>query len=419
MFDVYLHDVRVGTLTPRGRGVRFTYDSAALTNDELPALSLSLPKRAEPFPDSQAGPFFRNLLPEQAYRRLVAAGVGTAAENSLALLGAIGGECPGAVSLWPKGSAPPANPEYQRLTADELRALFSASDRQAFATAIARGRLSLAGVQEKIALLRDESGSWHLPLKGAVTSHILKQAATAFPNVLENELFCMELAKAAGLDVAPTGLAAPEVRVFCAERFDRPPSHGPDGPARLKLHQEDFCQILRVEPDRKYEADGGPGLKKCAEVIRRHSGLPARDLERLVRWVGFNYLIGNEDAHAKNLALLYRTDGLRLTPHYDLVSTEVYAQLERKLAMKIGRSWDIRSVQRDDWRRVADALGLPWESVRTSLLELWEVLAMGYTETRVGCTRLCGESPVYEAIAGVLRRRGEKLEQELAHTRGS
>ena len=109
MFDVYLFDVRAGSLVPRGRGVRFTYTQEALEDDGLPALSVSLPKRPEPYPDSRSGPFFRNLLPEQAYRRLVAAAVGTAPDNSIALLGAIGGECPGAVSIWPAGSPPPRN----------------------------------------------------------------------------------------------------------------------------------------------------------------------------------------------------------------------------------------------------------------------------------------------------------------------
>src|SRR5881396_127080 len=71
MFDVYLYEARVGTLAPRGRGMRFTYTQQALENERLPAVSVSLPKRVDPFSDSLAGPFFRNLLPEQAFRRIV------------------------------------------------------------------------------------------------------------------------------------------------------------------------------------------------------------------------------------------------------------------------------------------------------------------------------------------------------------
>jgi serine/threonine-protein kinase HipA len=414
MFDIYLYDFPVGTLSPRGRGVRFEYSPQALENDGLPALSLSLPKRPEPFPDSRAGPFFRNLLPEQAYKRLVAAAVGTSAENSLALLGAIGGECPGAVSIWPSGSQPPDRPEYQALQEDELLALFSPSDRQAFASAITRGRLSLAGVQEKIALLRDDSRQWHLPLNGAVTSHILKQATSAFPQLLENELFCTALARAVALTVSETDVAGPGLRVFCAERFDRPRAPGSKPVPRDKLHQEDFCQILRTEPEGKYQAEGGPSLRKCAEVILQNSSLPAADLQRLVRWVGFNYLIGNEDAHAKNLALLYSPEGLQLAPHYDLVSTEIYTNLERNLAMKIGRAWDIRDVKRSDWQRFAAAVDVPWDRVRAILMNLADALTGISPEVGETCAESYGPSATYEGIASVVERRSQQLQRELS-----
>ncbi len=413
MFDIYLHDQRVGTLGPRGRGIRFTYTREALENEALPALSLSLPKEPEPFADSKAGPFFRNLLPEQAYRRLIAAAAGTTPENSLALLGAIGGECPGAVSIWPADTRPPETPEYRTMSAEELVGLFTLGDPSALANAVARGRLSLPGVQEKIALFRKDDGSWHLPRNGAVTSHILKQAAPVFANLLENELFCMALAAHSGLQVPTTGLPGHEVRVLCVERFDRLPSLEPAGSPRLKLHQEDFCQILRTEPDRKYEFDGGPGLKKCADVIRRHSGLPAADLERLVRWVGFNYLIGNEDAHAKNLALLYLDDGLRLTPHYDLVSTEVYPELQRNLAMKIGGANDIRNVQWNDWKRFARALRLPASGVKARLSEQMEAVLGSLHSTAVFCADAFGDCPIYQSIIGICERRADQLGREL------
>jgi serine/threonine-protein kinase HipA len=416
LFEVYLYDFPIGLLTPRGRGIRFSYTPDALDNDALPALSLALPKQADPFPDSRAGPFFRNLLPEQAYRRLVAAAAGMTPENSIALLGAIGGECPGAVSIWPSDAGPPNLPEYRRLALEEITELFTSGDRIALANAVTRGRLSLPGVQQKIALLEGGDESWYLPLRGAVTSHILKQATPTFADLLENELFCMALAGAIGLDVATTGLAA-DVRIFCTERFDRLPSRSQGGPARRKIHQEDLCQILSVEPERKYEFDGGPSLKKCAAVIRRHAALPAEDLERLVRWVGFNYLIGNEDAHAKNLALLYREDGLRLTPHYDLVSTEVYPDLERNLAMKIGAADDIRNVQSSDWKRLATAVALPWSEVRRWLLQVMAGVRSSVPGTIEECTSRYGEAGIYSSIAAVIEQRSQRLERELSRSR--
>jgi serine/threonine-protein kinase HipA len=408
MFDVLLYDRPIGTVVPRGRGIRFQYLPKAL---DLPhALSLALPKSPAPYPDSKAGPFFRNLLPEQSYRKLVIRATGTTGDDS-ALLGAIGGECPGAVAIWPDGTRPHSMPEYTPLSSRELAELFGRGPANDLAAAVARGRLSLPGVQEKIALLRKDDGSWCLPLHGAVTSHILKQATQGFPDLLENELLCMALAKAAGLDVASAALATPEVRIYCTERFDRP---GSSSGARQKLHQEDFCQILGIEPGNKYENDGGPGLKACAEVLRRHSALPADDLRRLTQWTAFNYLIGNEDAHAKNLALLYRTDGLHLTPFYDLVSTEVYPSLERRLAMKIGRATDIRNVQRSDWRRFAAVVRLPWPQVRAWLLEVSDTVVRSFPGTVEHCRQAFGSAEVYSRIAMIVDRHAHTLQRELA-----
>lgn len=99
---------------------------------------------------------------------------------------------------------------------------------------------------------------WHLPRQGAVTSHILKHPTEAFPELIENELFCTALARATGLDVAETGLIASDIRVFCSKRFDRLPTHDEGHSPLRKVHQEDFCQILRTEPDRKYECGFRP-----------------------------------------------------------------------------------------------------------------------------------------------------------------
>lgn len=411
VFDVFLYDRPIGTVERRGRGIRFRYSHEALADDALPGLSLALPKSPDPYPDTKAGPYFRNLLPEQAYRKLVAT-VAAKGGDYMALLGAIGGECPGAVAIWPTGTRQASTPGYSRVSPRELASLFSPGHSTDLAGAVARGRLSLPGVQEKIALLREDDGTWYLPLQGAVTSHILKQATPGFAGILENELFCMALARAAGLDVAAAHLTAPDARIYCSERFDRPPG-SPSGMKRDKLHQEDFCQILSVEPDAKYENEGGPGLKACAAVLRRHSAMPAGELKRLTQWTAFNYLVGNEDAHAKNLALLYREDGLELAPFYDLVSTLPYPGLERRLAMKVGSATDIRNVQASDWRRFALALRLPWPQVRAWLLDVSDTIVKVRAETVDRCRRAFGDSAVYAAIGEIVETQGRRLQREL------
>ena len=413
MFSVHLYDSQVGVIERRGRGIRFTYTGTILGNENVHALSISLPKRSQAYPNRQGGVFFRNLLPEQAYKRLVARAAGTTPENNLALLGAIGGECPGAVSIWPEGRHPPRVSEYQPLTDADLKAHFTPSASATLASAIARGRLSLPGVQEKIALLRREDGTWTLPLNGAVTSHILKHPTEEFAGLLENELFCMALARSVGLEVPDSGRVSRDLGVLWIERFDRVTAGSSSDVPRYKLHQEDFCQALKVEPESKYESDGGPGIAACAAVIGAYSSLPASDLPRMVRWVGFNYVIGNEDAHAKNLAFLYTHSGLRLTPHYDLVSTEVYPGLERSLAMKIGRSWDIRNVQRSDWRLFGQRVGLPWDTVRALLLEVVDSATTGTPDVVRRCVEDYGAASIYSLVGEVVERRAEQLTGQL------
>jgi serine/threonine-protein kinase HipA len=133
----------------------------------------------------------------------------------------------------------------------------------------------------------------------------------------------------------------------------------------------------------------------------------------MVRWVGFNCLIGNEDAHAKNLAFLYTEDGLRLAPHYDLVSTEVYGDLTRMLAMKVGTSWDIRNLQRHDWQRLAERVGLPWERVRAVLLEQASRVAAKASQVARLCAERYGPAPMYLRVVDVATRRAAQMSREL------
>ena len=412
MYTIYLYDQPVGRLVTRGTGIRFTYDVSVLANNNMPAISLSMPKREEPYGGKVAKAFFLNLLPEGAYKRLVEQMTGTSAGNDSALLGAIGGECPGAIAIWPEGQLPPAILHYEPLTTSDLQQLFDPLNATAIASATRRARLSLAGVQEKTALYRDDTNNWQRPLDGAITSHILKQPAAAFPHLLENELFCMTLADRAGLNVAHVGLPAPAVRVFCTERFDRIRSTGAPDAAhpRIKLHQEDFCQVLEVLPSQKYQDEGGPGLKQCASVLRTFTTLPIEDITRLLRWVGFNYIVGNEDAHAKNLALLYLPNSeLRLAPHYDLVSTEVYPDLARGCAMKIGRATTFSGVQAADWKRVAAMLDLPWSAARDELRALAGQVNQVLVQTQASCSENFGPAPVYVTIAALAETRTSRL----------
>ncbi len=362
MLEVYLFDSRVGVLTADRGHLEFTYAESVIADRDFPPLSVRLPKRSEPYGDAEARPFFENLLPEAEFRRFIATTLRISERNTAGLLGAIAGECAGAVSLWPQKTPRPTRTSYADLEEEDLRDLLAIPDDSRLAEAQREGRLSLAGAQSKLALRRS-SNCWQLPKHGSPSTHILKRTRVNVPYLVENEFFCMRLAAMAGLPVPEVEYLDIGIPLLVVRRFDRVEA----GDVIERVHQEDLCQATGTVPADKYEVDGGPGLAACAQVIRDHSALPIADVPLFVRWVAFNYLVGNEDAHGKNVALLYTAEGVRLAPFYDLVSSIVYKGLSRKAAMNIGGERRYAYVEKRHWDEFAAALGL-------SAVELWRLV---------------------------------------------
>ncbi|MEZ4526278.1 MAG: HipA domain-containing protein [Desulfobacterales bacterium] len=155
-----------------------------------------------------------------------------------------------------------------------------------------------------------------------------------FKNMVQNEAFCMMLAKAAGLSV-PSVFIHKGTRnaLYIIERYDR--IRHADGSVSRR-HQEDFCQAMGPLSHQKYQSEGGPALADCFDLIRKNSAQPLIDRKRLMEWVIFNFLIGNADAHAKDISLLFHGSKVSPAPFYDLISTLVYPDLVPKMSMKIG-----------------------------------------------------------------------------------
>lgn len=143
---------------------------------------------------------------------------------------------------------------------------------------------------------------------------------------------------------------------------------------RQRLHQEDFCQALGVEPEMKYQSEGGPDLVQCFDLVRRATRPSAPHLLRLFDYVIFNALIGNHDAHAKNLSLLYSGKSPVLAPFYDMLSTAVYPALTPKMAMKIGSKYKFIEVRARHWEQFAENVGLTRAQAKRRILELARLL---------------------------------------------
>ena len=336
---VWLNGTRIAVIDRR---LRMAYTDDALRQYQLgvPLLCLSLPLRDEPYPQGVVRAFLDGLLPEGAARRTVARDFGVRENDTFGLIQALGRDSAGALVIQPVDDPAPAQPTTRTAEplSDEDIADLVANLRSAPLGAGGRVRISLAGVQEKLLLTRMPDGAWGRPVDNTPSTHILKPEIAAFPNAVENEAFCMRVAQHLGLDVAP--VETTEVlrrKLIVIERYDRVVHD--DGSVE-RLHQEDFCQAAGMPPDRKYEEDGGPSLRRIAGIVQAVAS--RESVETLLRAVTLNVLIGNGDAHAKNFSLLHEgSGGLRLAPLYDLMSTLWYG--DDRLAMYID---DVRRTNR-------------------------------------------------------------------------
>jgi serine/threonine-protein kinase HipA len=403
--EVYLGIRHVGTLTRQEGRLAFRYGRAWLEDPRSHPLSLSLPLREAAFADAETRTWFGNLLPEGDFLNAVARRLGRSTGDVFGLLVDLGGECAGAVSLLPPGQSPLEAGRYQQLTDDELYALVTATPPLPLLVGEKGVRLSLAGAQNKVPLYVDAAGMYKA-IGNLATTHILKppiRAAMPLPDTVENEAFCMQLAARLGLNVPKAEVCSVRNQSFyLVERFDRRRGQG----EVERLHQEDFCQALGTEANLKYEESGGPSLTAIWRLLRDHSAAPAVDGRQLLRWIGFNFLIGNADAHGKNIALLYLENGaVRLAPFYDLLCTAIYPELDQRLALRLGGERRPERLRRRHWEQLAEDLGVAPRAVLGELKQLLDGIEPAASKLAGEFSQFQGCGETIAAIQEIIRRR--------------
>ncbi len=371
--SVYLHNVLAGYLwLDDTNRFSFQYEAGYLESPDAIPLSLLLPMSDKPYLNDKARPFFSNLLPEGEIRSLIAKIKQISENNDYKLLEAIGGECAGAVSIVPEDTPPETAGDYIPLSQPELEEILDENATRPVLIIKDELRLSLAGAQNKIPVYIDND-EFYLTYGIAPSSHILKPQSPYFDHVVQNEHFCMRLAEGVQLTVPKSWIWKGKQHIaYLIERYDR--IRTTSGIIK-RVHQEDLCQVLGCMPDQKYENEGGPGLAQCCRILEKYSSQPIVDKLALVKWVIFNYFIGNADAHGKNLSLIRKTDGnIRLAPFYDLISTGVYPEISQKMAMKIGTETRFDWIMQRHWRQMADQLDLKFSYLEKLLKQLAETL---------------------------------------------
>lgn len=349
-----------------GLALRFRPEVVALASG-APILSVSLPVRAEPYAEAELLPFFAGLLPEGLVRERLALRFRLSVSDVFGFLRAIGRDSAGALSIVEEGTDLAAEREagVEWLNDEQLAQRVADLGTRPLADEPDAGiRISLAGVQDKMAIVVD-GDRIGLPRGTTPSTHILKPASAerrgsrgdklGYPSLVANEAFCTILAAQADLRVASVEIRPidGDPALFIA-RYDRAGA----GTDVTRIHQEDFCQALGVMPDRKYEADRGPGLGNYIEILRHWSVEVLADQQELMDRVAFNYLIGNADAHAKNTSLLHGVEGIRLAPAYDLLSTLAYDHLSPAMAVAINGMYDGDALRAVHWKKSFRQLGL-------------------------------------------------------------
>lgn len=376
-----MNGLRVGTWTQtRGTHV-LHYDAAWVESPAGRPLSLSLP--FTPANTAHRGAvvanFFDNLLPDSdAIRSRIRSKFATPSTEAFDLLTAVGRDCVGAVQLLPEGQEPAG---FDRIEAEPLTV---AGVEQAIAASLSGARvlgqqettdlrISLAGTQEKTALLFHR-GKWCRPLGATPTTHILKlplgfvgHLQMDMRDSVENEWLCSRLMQAFDLGTASCeSLEFGNRKVLAVERFDREPQ---PGGWIARLPQEDFCQALGLPSTKRYEADGGPGMRDILRVLDS-SARAAEDKRAFVKAQMVFWMLAAVDGHAKNFSIFHERGGsYRLTPFYDVLSAwpiigrgpNKLDWHKAKLAMAVrskNAHWKLNEIRVRHWDAVTRAAGL-------------------------------------------------------------
>ncbi len=330
--DVYKGDQLAGYLSRTSEGVSFAYahDFIASTSD---AIASTLPVQVAPYITSAGAvpAFFAGLLPEGARLLAVVAAVKTSPDDELSLLIAVGKDAIGDVCVIPHGLEPTVSSRITPAKPGEVS--FSELFARSIDPSATELDHALPGVQNKLS-----DAMMSFPLTGATGPAILKLSPPAFPLLVENEAFCLSLAKHAGLTVPRFEVIKDRdgVSGLLVERFDR---RVVDGAIR-RLPQEDACQLLNRWPADKYRVSFNDIAKRLAKVTSSREA----SIMDLVEQLAFSWIIGNGDMHAKNYSVQWLKDERLVvpTPVYDVISTLPYP-LDQHMALKLdGRNANLR-----------------------------------------------------------------------------
>jgi serine/threonine-protein kinase HipA len=360
---------KVGTLGYDSHEEAFAFEYDALWRERSDAYSISphIKMTGAPPASGTVRRFLENLLPEGKALDVVAATHQVSKNNIFGLIRELGRETTGALAFFEEGKAPDQHATTRReVTRAELATRIADRAQLPFEVWDGKVRMSIAGYQDKLAVYK-EGVQMYLVEGQLASTHILKPEpeGNRTPTLVANEHYCMSLAARLQLPVAAVAIERLPAAVLVVERFDR--RRNAQGVQRL--HIVDACQTLNFPVSYKYERNFGSGrdvrhirdgvsfqrLFSAASDYTIQKAVTQRDL---LRWMIFQYLIGNSDAHGKNVSFFCGPQGLTLAPFYDLVSVVQYERLDHEVAMAYGDEFALADIRAYDWAQFAQHISM-------------------------------------------------------------
>lgn len=393
--NIWMNGIPVG-YWEKGREEILAYFDDWVNHEQGRALSLSLPFSPgnAPHKGELVANYFDNLLPDSIeIRRRLSQRYKKTGTSAFELLSALGRDCVGAIQLLPPNEVPV---DLRTIQGEILKESDIAQHLRATTSAPVLGlhldeadlRLSIAGAQEKTALLWHEN-HWKLPKGSTPTTHIFKLPMGLVGNMradmstsVENEWLCSKITDFYGLPTASCDMATFEdQKVLIVERFDRRFSSNKTW--LLRLPQEDMCQATGTSPSNKYQSDGGPGIERIVDILLSSESAKTDQRNFFKTQIVF-WLLAATDGHAKNFSIAQLPRGnFRSTPLYDVLSahpvvgrgaSEIAPQ-KVKLAMAVRASkpyYHLNQIQRRHWSAQAKQVGLGGALAEELITELIE-----------------------------------------------
>ncbi len=429
---IYQNAELVGYLSKEPSGaIEFNYADEWLSNERAYPVSLSLPLREDAFKGVPVVAVFENLLPDsESLRSRVAEKVGADGTDAYSLLAQIGRDCIGALQFFSEE----AEIDFSDINAISGEAI-SDEEIESLLNNLARVplgldrehdfRISVAGAQEKTALLRHE-GKWLRPSGATPTTHILKTQIGELPNGIdlsnsvENEFYGLALMEAFGLPVNKVEIKTfGNTKSLVIERFDR---RWTEGGTLLRLPQEDCCQALSIPPSRKYQNEDRPANEKQPSMVEilnllKGSDRPAEDQKAFLKAQIIFWLIGATDGHGKNFSIFLGQGGrFILTPFYDVLTAQPFfdahqiQKKEMKMAMSVGdkNHYRMSDIQGRHFLQTVKKAGLPEYIAKEALEEIADTAEKGMQKLE---EKLPSDFPdeIHSSVTNAIKRRLESL----------